>query len=467
MNKINNKFNRIVAVVFIISLLVAPFGTINRVYAAAPTSFPANYDILAAKQLYEQWMKNKNKSVSTLKLVVNESAYIKGLPLSVFDANSEQYLARVSNIMEMAIPISEIYHSYSLKYLESRGKKTCNYLDTSIKIDRFQQYSALQAKVNAIASDIMGQAFTDRERVTLANQYLVEHITYDTTLGANLPEGDARIWEAWGALNDGVAVCSGYANAFFLLCEAMNIPVVSVVGYQDRKDPNDPNEIGHEWNEVFIENKWYIVDVTANDPIIVGGTMSDSEKNKLYSKSFLLVDKKKLIYEKYEWDEKTLNTVKEIAYPNLVEDKADVLKGKGLFAGDDRGYRLNDQLNRTEMAIMLSRITGGTEEIIKNQGYYESLCTFKDVPDWAKAQVGYCVSKGLIKGVGNQLFGAGNMATKKDYCTVILRAKGITAGYDYNTSMDKAYQLGYLSGYRWLTTELNRADVVAITFNTL
>ncbi len=466
MKKNKNRFIRILTLLLAVCLTLAPLGQRNYVLAA-PKSFPENYEILAAKQLYEQWLKNKNQPTNTLKLVSNDSSLIKGLPFNVFHANSDKYLERISTIMEMAIPISHLYHSYSLKYLETKSSKTCNYLDTIIKIEQFDKFLAVQPKVNAIASGIMSQASTDRERVALANQYLVENITYDTTLGAGLPEGDSRVWEVWGALNDGVAVCSGYSNAFFLLCNAMNIPVVSVVGYMDRKDPNDPNEIGHEWNEVFIENRWYCVDVTANDPVIVGGSMSDAEKNRRYSKSFLLVDKSKLVSEKYEWEEKTLNTVKEIVYPNLVEDKADILKSKGMFAGDDRGYRLNDQLNRAEMAVMLSRITGGTDEIANNSEYYASLCTFTDVPDWAKAQVGYCVNKGLLQGIGNQLFGADNTATKKDYCTVVLRAKGITAGYDYNTAMDKAYQLGYLSEYRWLTTTLNRADVVAITYNLL
>jgi hypothetical protein len=56
------------------------------------------------------------------------------------------------------------------------------------------------------------------------------------------------------ANGDPFAVCASYSEAFTLLCNAMGIPAITVTS--DR----------HEWVEVKINNRWYVVDPTWDDP---------------------------------------------------------------------------------------------------------------------------------------------------------------------------------------------------------
>lgn len=54
------------------------------------------------------------------------------------------------------------------------------------------------------------------------------------------------------------ANCSAYADSFYALCKASNIPVRYVIGWAD----NGRNAWWHAWNRVRINKKWYWVDPT-------------------------------------------------------------------------------------------------------------------------------------------------------------------------------------------------------------
>ncbi|QHI71425.1 S-layer homology domain-containing protein [Aminipila terrae] len=87
------------------------------------------------------------------------------------------------------------------------------------------------------------------------------------------------------------------------------------------------------------------------------------------------------------------------------------------------------------------------------------------MPEWARQYVGYCYDKGLVKGISNGLYGSNKKANKLDFCTVMLRATGITQGYEYKTSDVKAVELGYINEGRTAFADLNRADVVHMIYN--
>ncbi len=110
--------------------------------------------------------------------------------------------------------------------------------------------SALQAAIES--ATVTGT--TRYERLKSAHDWLCEQVVYTS---------DApRAHEAAGALLDGQAVCDGYAKAFKLICDELEIPCIIVAGtaYQ-----NGSEEL-HAWNYVCMENgKWYGVDATWDD----------------------------------------------------------------------------------------------------------------------------------------------------------------------------------------------------------
>lgn len=57
------------------------------------------------------------------------------------------------------------------------------------------------------------------------------------------------------------------------------------------------------------------------------------------------------------------------------------------------------------MAAILTRIHG---EGAVDPNLYTWACYFTDVPEWAKPYVGYCTANLLVKGYGDQRYGAGD-----------------------------------------------------------
>lgn len=92
------------------------------------------------------------------------------------------------------------------------------------------------------------QSWSDLEKVLYVNDYLAVNGEYDTTLQNH---------SAYNMLVDKTAVCQGYALAFQELMNELGISCELVTS----------KSINHAWNAVQIENEWYYVDVTWNDPL--------------------------------------------------------------------------------------------------------------------------------------------------------------------------------------------------------
>ncbi len=73
-------------------------------------------------------------------------------------------------------------------------------------------------------------------------------------------------WECVSALKGSTGakgpVCEGYSRAFKLLCDRVGIPCVLTEGYSEGGS--------HMWNNVWMGDGWYGVDVTWNDPVNTG-----------------------------------------------------------------------------------------------------------------------------------------------------------------------------------------------------
>lgn len=110
-----------------------------------------------------------------------------------------------------------------------------------------------QALVEEAVSKIDTTGKSDYEIVCAVNDYLCDTVYYPPT------EPYAPITHAaYGALNNGVAVCEGYACAAKLMLNELGIPCDIQVG-------TCTDGGGHAWNLVQLDGQWYQMDVTWND----------------------------------------------------------------------------------------------------------------------------------------------------------------------------------------------------------
>lgn len=99
-------------------------------------------------------------------------------------------------------------------------------------------------------------------KIAKVHKWLIYFISYE--------EGETSKDEhtIYGALRNGKAVCEGYARAFKYLMDGLNVPCVLVSGTALNSQGETET---HAWNYVQINNNWYAVDVTWDDPVVIGG----------------------------------------------------------------------------------------------------------------------------------------------------------------------------------------------------
>lgn len=105
---------------------------------------------------------------------------------------------------------------------------------------------------------------TTYDKLLTVHNWLTQNNAYNTAAATGSAHTDSTPWEAISALTNADSlnpVCEGYARAFKLICDKLNIPCVLVSG-----TAGDNNE-AHMWNYVKVDGSWYAVDVTWDDPI--------------------------------------------------------------------------------------------------------------------------------------------------------------------------------------------------------
>lgn len=112
---------------------------------------------------------------------------------------------------------------------------------------------------------------TVNEQVRQLNRWLTEHNEYNTSADLqHLPNWPHECMSALvGSIGTDGPVCDGYARAFKVLCDRLEIPCVLVDGYA--KTSAQAQGQFHMWNSVQLpDGEWYGVDVTWNDPVVKG-----------------------------------------------------------------------------------------------------------------------------------------------------------------------------------------------------
>ena len=123
---------------------------------------------------------------------------------------------------------------------------------------------------NQVAND---DAYTKIKRI---HNFLVDHIEYDTSMVK------INTRNIYGALIERKVVCEGYAESFKYLLDAVGIPCVEIVGTGTNSSGQTE---AHAWNYVLLNNNWYAIDVTWDDPTIIGnGKAPKSARTKYFLK---------------------------------------------------------------------------------------------------------------------------------------------------------------------------------------
>ena len=115
---------------------------------------------------------------------------------------------------------------------------------------------AAQAMIEAETQKVVltaSELNTDLEKALYVHDYITQNYSYDTSYSSYTI--DSMVARKTG-------VCQGYSHLYYIIMNALGIPCVNVPNVY-----NDAVETGHMWNKIMIDNEWYNVDVTFDDPI--------------------------------------------------------------------------------------------------------------------------------------------------------------------------------------------------------
>ena len=146
-------------------------------------------------------------------------------------------------------------------------------------IDEFTSQAQVESAIsqieqvkNQIVQNRSGNVYDD---IRMVHDYLVENIEYDTTIS------QSNIYNVYGALVNGRAVCEGYARGFKYLMYELGIPCTLVIGTGTNSQGQTEN---HAWNYVQLNGNWYAIDCTWDDPVSSTGYVSQSSRYRYFLK---------------------------------------------------------------------------------------------------------------------------------------------------------------------------------------
>ncbi len=191
---------------------------------------------------------------------------------SFLDDNPDIFYIDITKIYLLTKQTKKIF---SETFEVSIGQSETDYLHE--EFDNFEAVNIAVNEVEKVKQEIkQNLPENEYEKIKYVHDYLVENIEYEKEVESY------NNYTIYGALVNKKSVCEGYAKAFKYILDDLQIPCVLVFG-------NAKNSVGdteyHAWNYVLLDNEWYAVDVTWDDPVIIGfGIVTKKDKYKYFLK---------------------------------------------------------------------------------------------------------------------------------------------------------------------------------------
>jgi len=137
-----------------------------------------------------------------------------------------------------------------------------------------EQINEINNKIEEIVKDKVKDITDKKEIIKIIHNYIINNTKYDSDKSdKNISNYLSNI--AYGPLLEGYGLCGGYTDSMAIFLDYFDIPNYKVISEN------------HIWNAVYIDNSWYHLDLTWDDPV-----MSDGSNVLEYN--FFLIDTKEL-----------------------------------------------------------------------------------------------------------------------------------------------------------------------------
>ena len=195
---------------------------------------------------------------------------------TIADSNKDTYIDFINNYVS---PYN-MYRKYNTQIIND-DTITLTVQKLYTEEDRTKVNNIVESFIKKNNINVTNPTKKDLEKI---HDYIIKKATYDKEFEKGGEITDSS--KATGALINGVALCSGYTDAFSIFLDRLNIPNFKITSEE------------HAWNVVYFNKKWSHVDVT----------WDDDEINKDNNRNFYFISSSEL----YKKDKKDHNFNKEL-----------------------------------------------------------------------------------------------------------------------------------------------------------
>lgn len=200
-------------------------------------------------------------------------------------ANNQTKLSHINNFV----------HPYnSFKHIETEYNNLGEVTITIKKNYTAELIQEINNKIDYIETNILDKNTNLETNIKLAHDYIINNSKYDSQRSDhNIINYKSDI--AYGPLLEGYGICGGYTDAMMLVLERLNIPSYKI------------SSETHVWNAININNTWYHLDLTWDDPVT-------STNTNLLEHNFFLINTTKLSQleqEEHTFDQTVYSELKE------------------------------------------------------------------------------------------------------------------------------------------------------------
>ena len=246
----------------------------KKIYLEKPNNYELDYEFKYVKKTNDFIANNKQELINILYTFLNNGSTkfyfycdYNECPNDVNALTDENELVIINNYVHPYNNYRKVYVTYnSFNKVEINIEKSYND-DVIMAVDK---------KIDEIMKEILTDDMSDKEKIIKIHNYIVETTDYDTAyLEANLQDIDNPSHKAIGPLYYHKALCGGYTDAMSLFLNKLKIPNYRI------------SSENHIWNYVYLDNNWYHLDLTWDDPVTDDGS-------KLVLNNFLLITTEQL-----------------------------------------------------------------------------------------------------------------------------------------------------------------------------
>lgn len=139
---------------------------------------------------------------------------------------------------------------YIVNIIHKKGSKS--YSDFDSPEETRKGIEEVETKTKEFVKTLVG--LSDEEKTIQIHNWILEDAVYDETVSV------PNLRSVYGAVIQKECVCAGFAYAFKYVGDMAGLDVISVSG--TGMDPNSDESGPHAWNNIYLNDKWYLVDLT-------------------------------------------------------------------------------------------------------------------------------------------------------------------------------------------------------------